>query len=77
MRCVSVGVVRFKNVSGPVELFEVASTVQSPTVDPVCHMHVDAATAPARLPFNDMTYYFCSFQCAETFARQPLAYVEP
>jgi adenylate cyclase len=77
MCCVSVGAVRFKNVAEPVELFEVASTIQSLTVDPVCHMHVDAATAPARLPFNDATYYFCSFQCAETFARQPLAYVEP
>ena len=77
MRCVSLGAVRFKNVAEPLALFEVASTMNSSAaVDPVCRMHVDAATAPARLPFDDTTYVFCSFACAEAFARHPRAYVE-
>jgi YHS domain-containing protein len=40
-------------------------------------MHVEALAAPARLPFNDTTYYLCSFQCAEAFAKHPRAYVAP
>jgi adenylate cyclase len=78
MRCVTVGTVRFKNVSEPVEVFEVVSEEHtSAVVDPVCHMRVEAATAAARLPFNGTPYYFCSSQCAEAFARHPQAYVEP
>ena len=78
LRCVALGTVRFKNVSEPVEVFEIASEVhQGALVDPVCRMHVDAGTAPARLPFNGTTYYFCSFQCAEAFTRHPTAYLEP
>lgn len=78
VRCVSLGAVRFKNVPEPVDLFELASTTLSNAlVDPVCHMHVEALSAPARLPFNDTTYYFCSFQCAEAFARHPQGYLEP
>jgi class 3 adenylate cyclase/YHS domain-containing protein len=76
VRCIPLGAVRFRNVPEPVELFEVASTINSGgVVDPVCRMHVEAATAPARLPFEDTTYYFCSFQCAEAFAGHPRAYV--
>jgi class 3 adenylate cyclase len=78
VRWVSRGTMRFKNVSEPVEVFEVVSEERtSAVVDPVCHMHVETATAPARLPFNDTTYYFCSPQCAEAFGRHPEAYVEP
>ena len=78
MRCVALGTVRFKNVSEPVEVFEVVSEQHTSTVaDPVCHMHVEAAAAAARQPFNGTTYYFCSSQCAEAFARHPQAYLEP
>lgn len=78
LRCVALGPVRFKNVSEPVEVFEIASEGQpSALVDPVCRMHVEAATAPARLPFDGTTYYFCSFQCAEAFTKHPPAYLEP
>jgi class 3 adenylate cyclase len=78
LRCVALGTVRFKNVSEPVEVFEIVSEGHtSAVVDPVCHMHVEAATAPARLPFDGTTYYFCSFQCAEAFTKHPLAYLEP
>lgn len=78
VRCVSLGTVRFKNVPQPIEVFEVVSGAPSnAVVDPVCHMQVDALSAPARLPFNGTTYYFCSFRCAEAFARQPRGYLEP
>jgi len=78
MRCVALGTVRFKNVSEPVEIFEIVSKeCISAVVDPVCHMRVEAGTAPARLPFNGKTYYFCSFQCAEAFTKHPPAYLEP
>jgi adenylate cyclase len=78
MRCVTLGTVRFKNVSEPVEVFEIVSEEHmSAVVDPVCHMRVEEATAPARLPFNGRTYHFCSFQCAEAFTKDPSAYLEP
>jgi adenylate cyclase len=71
------GPVRFKNVADPVEIFEIAATSpRSPLVDPVCHMHVDGARAPASLPFDGSTYYFCSVECAEAFAKHAQAYVE-
>ena len=77
VRCMPLGAVRFKNVFELVELFEVASTTASTAVlDPVCRMHLDAVAAPARLPFNETTYYFCSFGCAEAFARNPRVYIE-
>jgi adenylate cyclase len=78
MRCAAIGPVRFKNVSEPVEIFEIVSgEYMSSVVDPVCHMRVEAASAPAHLPFNGKTYYFCSFQCAEVFTKHPPAYLEP
>src|SRR5262249_14452944 len=78
MRCAALGTVRFKNVSEPVEVFEIVSKeCMSAVVDPVCQMRVEAGTAPARLPFNGKTYYFCSFQCAEAFTKHPPAYLEP
>jgi len=78
IQCVPLGSVRFKNVAEPVKVFEVSANSQrSSMVDPVCHMHVDADTAPVRLPFNGSTYYFCSSHCAEAFAKHPQAYIEP
>jgi class 3 adenylate cyclase len=76
--CVSVGTVRFKNVPEPIELFELVSAAgRNAVVDPVCRMHVDALSAPARLSFNDTMYYFCSPQCAMAFAARPREYLEP
>jgi YHS domain-containing protein len=37
-------------------------------------MRVDPETAPARLPFGDRIYMFCSLACARTFAQKPEAY---
>lgn len=78
VRCLPLGPVRFKNVLEPVEIFEIAPEQHGGVVvvDPVCRMHVDAATAPACLSFNGATYYFCSSHCAETFTKHPPAYLE-
>jgi Cu+-exporting ATPase len=44
-------------------------------IDPVCRMRLDTEVAPARLPHQGVTYYFCSLACAKAFAEQPDAYV--
>jgi class 3 adenylate cyclase len=74
----SLGLTRFKNITDPVAIFEIVSGSRKPEatfVDPVCHMQVQQQTAPARLPFRDKTYYFCSFECAKAFTEQPDRYL--
>ncbi len=43
--------------------------------DPVCNMDVEIARAPASADHDGRTYYFCSLQCREDFARQPELYL--
>jgi class 3 adenylate cyclase/YHS domain-containing protein len=71
-----VGAQRFKNVPEPVLVTTVMSdrAPHATVVDPVCWMHLDAGTAPARLPFAGDTYFFCSFACARAFAACPENY---
>jgi class 3 adenylate cyclase len=72
------GLTRFKNITDPVTIFEVESgnrKREANFVDPVCRMQVQQDTAPARLPFRDKTYYFCSFDCAKAFTDHPDRYV--
>lgn len=67
----------FKNITEPVELFEIGVRDDAGAVlevDPVCHMRIDAEAAPARLPYGDRTYLFCSFECARAFAERPETY---
>lgn len=67
----------FKNVTEPVELFEISDRDEATAgaeTDPVCHMRIDAATAPARLPYGDRMFLFCSFECARAFAERPETY---
>ena len=74
----SLGLTQFKNITDPVAIFEVITGSQrggATVVDPVCRMQVQKDTAPARLPFRDETYYFCSFDCAKAFAEYPDRYV--
>lgn len=42
--------------------------------DPVCSKEVDPRNAPAKLDFDDHTYYFCSQDCFDQFVRQPELY---
>ena len=68
------GAQRFKNVPEPVIVSAVVSRAAGHhelVIDPVCWMHLDPGTAPARLPFGDSTYHFCSFTCAQAFGNNP------
>ena len=72
------GSVQFKNIVDPVPVFQVITRGddrEPAWVDPVCRMQVRAESAPARLPYAGITYYFCSFECAKTFAERPEGYV--
>ena len=46
------------------------------TVDPVCGMTVDPATAAASVEHEGRTVYFCSQQCAKTFQADPAQYAK-
>ena len=41
------------------------------TIDPVCGMTVDPATAAARRDHDGRTYWFCGIGCAEAFDADP------
>jgi xanthine dehydrogenase accessory factor len=43
----------------------------STSIDPVCHMEVDVATARHTADVDGVTYYFCSAGCKARFVRQP------
>jgi class 3 adenylate cyclase/YHS domain-containing protein len=71
------GAERFRNVSQLMTLFELHDPhrpLVSGDFDPVCRMRLDPERAPARLPYGDRVYYFCSFNCAQKFARTPEVY---
>lgn len=70
------GDVKFKNVIGPVPVFElVCRPDEAPAViDPVCRMRVDPETAPARLVHEGAPRHFCSLACAKAFLEAPDAY---
>jgi len=73
----ALGPLRFRNIADEVRIFEIIARAQPPgvvAIDPVCRMHVRPDVAPARLPFGEMTYYFCSFECARLFAERPDVY---
>jgi uncharacterized protein len=46
-----------------------------PTIDPVCGMTVDPATAAAIRSYNGVNYFFCNSGCAETFDTDPERFV--
>ncbi|WEV69732.1 heavy metal translocating P-type ATPase [Bifidobacterium sp. ESL0775] len=49
-----------------------ASTVK----DPVCGMTIDPKTAAGSQEYNGKTYYFCSDNCAKSFAADPAKYTD-
>ncbi|MGY4310660.1 cation transport ATPase [Bradyrhizobium sp. USDA 4369] len=48
---------------------------QGTTVDPVCGMLVDPATARHKIEHDGQTFYFCSERCRAKFAEDPATYV--
>jgi adenylate cyclase len=74
---ISLGTTLLKNVSQPVPIYAVADHTAPPVsqvLDPVCRMFIDADAAPAKLPWDGRSWYFCSFDCATTFGNDPTRY---
>jgi YHS domain-containing protein len=44
-------------------------------LDPVCHMTVQKASAPATRSYEGTAYYFCSAGCAEAFEKEPESFL--
>lgn len=70
------GAVALKNLAEPLELYEIvlAGSPREFVIDPVCKMQVDKRRAAGDLHVGGRTYWFCSLDCVERFARQPGAY---
>jgi YHS domain-containing protein len=63
-----VGTRSFRNVSAPVELFDICHDRPSDKfIDPVCQMLVSAEAAVATLRHQGGTLYFCSTDCLTRF----------
>lgn len=72
-----IGARHFRNVSHPVEVFEILQPqIARPmvSVDPVCRMQVSEDQAEARVIHGGATYLFCSTACAHAFAAEPALY---
>ncbi len=50
-------------------------TPDARAIDPVCHMKVDPATAPASLVHDGKTFYFCCPSCLQKFQANPGKYL--
>jgi class 3 adenylate cyclase/YHS domain-containing protein len=74
---VALGTTWLKNVGQPIEVYSISDHGPTPAtqvLDPVCRMYVDADAAPARLPWGDRAWHFCSFDCARAFSDDPDRY---
>src|SRR5262245_44524140 len=74
VRVRSLGELRVKNVRSPLEVYAIEHSQHAAMVqvtDPVCRMLIDPDDAPGRLPWNDVTWFFCSWECASAFAANP------
>jgi adenylate cyclase len=71
LRFERLGRVTLKNIEEPVAICEVVAagrdTVQT-TIDPVCQMRVEAASAVSQLVNDGRVFHFCSADCAQRFA---------
>jgi class 3 adenylate cyclase/YHS domain-containing protein len=68
---------RLRNVSQPVELFEVHLGLcdLSETVDPVCRMRLEREDAAGSFRHESQEYWFCSRTCLAAFVAGPNSYV--
>jgi class 3 adenylate cyclase len=72
----SIGPVELRNLTTPIELFEIDLGLERPagSIDPVCRMWIDHARASGRLQHSDHTYWFCSLACVARFSQDPDAF---
>jgi class 3 adenylate cyclase len=70
---VDLGCFRLRNVTEPVELFQVelVPPPEAVSIDPVCRMQVAHAAAAGRLRHGDTDVWFCSLACVRAFAEDP------
>lgn len=76
MEVVDLGEFDFRNVTGPVHLYEHRLGLDHGCagIDPVCRMRVERDRAAGRLRQRGKDYWFCSLACAERFASDPGAF---
>ena len=74
---VDLGCFQLRNVTEPVELFQVelVPPPEAASIDPVCRMQVAPATAAGRLRHGDTDVWFCSLACVKAFIADPARYV--
>lgn len=62
-----------RNITEPVDLFQIdaATATATASIDPVCRMSVDPARAAGWLAHTGQRFWFCSLNCAATFAANP------
>lgn len=73
---VDLGCFQLRNVSEPVELFQVelVPPPEAVSIDPVCRMQVAHTTAAGRLRHDDTDLWFCSLACVKAFVDDPARY---
>ena len=74
---VDLGEFDFRNVTGPVHLYELRLGLDHGCagIDPVCRMRVERDRAAGRLRHRGKDYWLCSLACAERFASAPDAFI--
>jgi len=72
----SLGLHELRNLTEPVELFElcVGPAADEAVIDPVCRMRIARQIAAGSLRHAGREYWFCSLGCAESFAARPDLY---
>lgn len=72
-----VGTFSLRNVREPVELFalSVLAKEHGSVIDPVCRMSLQPESAVGRLRHAENDYWFCSLDCAGSFALDPSTFV--
>jgi class 3 adenylate cyclase len=68
-----IGDVQFKNVTKSVAVYEIIMKLNRKklSIDSVCKMQVDIDNPPAKIPYKEKTYFFCSYECSKKFINNP------
>jgi adenylate cyclase len=78
LRVIELGCFELRNLSAPVELFEIElhAATDGTVIDPVCRMKVARSWAAGHLRHGEVEYLFCSLSCAALFAADPEHYAQ-